>query len=586
MKVLVFDFEVFKYDVLLGVYNVNTHEYYQTWNLSQIKDFYYSNKDAIWVGHNNTDYDNHILESIIKNKNPYEVSQEIIQNHKRFYLNIPLIYYDVMTQHPGSLKAIEATVGKNISESEVDFNLDRPLTESEKDLTESYNRDDLNQTFDDLKYVKSEFQLCLDLIKEFNLPMDAMHWTEAQIAEKVLNVSPLTDISHVKPILYPQMRIKNEVALDYYINEKFRTSYKPKITLCGVEHQMGAGGMHGDRKCCHYDWAYYFDVSGYYNLVMINYNLLSRAIPEEGKKLYEYMYHEQIRLKKIDPVKRAVYKKILLAVFGAQMNEHCKLYDPYNGALVPIVGQMFLIDLLEKLEGKVELIQSNTDGVIAKPLESTTEEEVIEIIKEWENRTGFTLKLDKIYDIYQRDVNCYMYRDDKGNIHTKGEAVKYYNDYDNPLSQNSYNSREPLIIGQCIVEYFLNNQKPEVTVVKYANDLRLYQYICKCKSYDYLEFQGKKLQKVNRCFASKKPGMIYKVKPGKHDKYQNLPDAVFVWNDDIKLVNKKDIDFIYYAKRAYERINEFIPNTKEVKVKETIITKENEVPIGGQLSLF
>jgi len=560
MKILIFDFEVFKYDTLLGVYDVNQKQYFQTWNLQKIKLYYESNKDAIWIGHNNKDYDNYILQSIIFNKNPYVTSNEIIVQHKKQHLKIQLNYYDLMSMHTTSLKTIEAACGKNISESEVDFNLDRELTEEEKRMTESYNKDDLNQTFEDLKMTKSEFQLRLDLIKEFNLPLTILHCTQAQIAEIVLNAQPLENVEPIHPIMYPQLQVKNQVAIDYYLNEKFKTNEKPIIELCGVPHQMGAGGMHADKKCYHADWAYYFDVSGYYNLVMMNYNLLSRAIPEEGKKLYEYMYHEQIRLKKIDPKKRAVYKTILLAVYGAQMNQYCKFYDPWNGALVPIVGQMFLIDLLEKLNDKIDLIQTNTDGVIAKPI--VDEQIVVDIINEWQERTGFTLKLDKIYDIYQRDVNCYMYRDDKGEIHTKGEAVNYYNNWENPLSANCYNSREPIIIQYCIVEYLMNHKKPEETVIQYKNELRLFQYICKKLSYDYLTFETFnntiKLQNVNRCFASKQEGQIYKNKVNKHDKYGNLPDKVFVWNDDISKLDKKQIDYVYYIKRAYERINEFL----------------------------
>lgn len=576
MKVIVFDFEVFKYDTLLGVYSVNENKYYQLWEMSEIKRFYYDNIDSIWVGHNNTDYDNYILQAIIKNQNPYQVSQMIINKSKRFYLDIKLNYYDLMTLHMGSLKSVEASVGKNISESEVDFNLDRPLTDEEKRLTESYNRDDLNQTFEDLKLTKSEFQLKLDLIKEFNLPIDALHYTQTQLAESVLKANPIEGIEEmrVSPIIYPQMKVNNKVAIDYYLSEGFKTNEKPKIILCDLEHQMGAGGMHAGRACCKYDFAYYFDVSGYYNLVMINYNLLSRTISDEGKKLYEYMYHEQIRLKKIDPVKRAVYKTILLAVFGAQMNKHCKFYDPWNGALVPIVGQMFLIDLLEKLEGKIELIQSNTDGIIAKPL--VDESEILDIVNEWQDRTGFVLKVDKIYDIVQRDVNNYMYRDDKGNIHTKGEAVGYYERWENPLLANSFNSKEPIIIQYCIVDYFMNGIKPEQTIVKYSDNLRMFQYICKVNTYDYLTFENKngtqRLQKVNRCFASKESGMIYKNKKDKHDKYSNLPDKVFVYNEDLKNLDKKRIDFVAYAKRAYERINEFRPDS----FKKRLVEKKND----------
>lgn len=565
MKIIVFDFEIFKYDTLLGAYNVNEGTYYQTWEPSKIREFYYANLDAIWVGHNNTDYDNIILQAIVKNQNPYRLSQEIVNEGKRHYLNIKLNYYDVMALHPTSLKAVEASVGKNISESGVDFNLDRPLTPDEKTKTEQYNRDDLDQTFEDLKLVKSEFQLRLDLIREFRLPFDALHYTQAQLAEAALQAEPILDIEAkpVKPVMYPQMRINNQEVIDYYLSDGFRTAKKPAFEICGLVHQMGAGGIHAGRKKCHYDWAYYFDVSGYYNLVMINYNLFSRAMPEESRQTYIRMYHEQLLLKKKDPVKRAVYKTILLAVFGAQMNKHSRFYDPWNGALVPIVGQLFLVDLLEKLEGKVELIQSNTDGIIAKPLPGISDDELLGIVNEWQTRTGFVLKMDKIFDIHQRDVNNYMYRDSNGEIHTVGEAVRYYECWENPLLKNSYNSKEPIIIHYCIVEYFMNGKKPEETIVKYAKEFRMFQWICKLQSFDYLTFEamGKvtRLQKVNRCFASKKPGMIYKNKPGKHDRYSNLPDQVFVWNENLSGINYKDIDYIYYARRAYERIREFQP---------------------------
>lgn len=563
MKILIFDFEVFRYNVLLGVYDVNNKQYYQTWNASKIKEYYNDNIDAIWIGHNNSDYDNHILEAIVRDKNPYEVSQKIINEKKRYYLNIKLNYYDLMQLHPASLKVMEASVGKRISESEIDFNMNRSLTEEEMLQVESYNRDDLDQTFLDLQLSKSEFQLKLDLIKEFNLPLDALHYTQAQTAEAALNAirDDTLAMKEVKPVMYPQLQVTNQIAKDFYLNEGFRKGEKPVVTLCGLEHQLGAGGTHAGREQYHTDWAYYFDVSGYYNLVMINYNLLSRAIPEEGKKKYEYMYHQQLALKGVDDAKRAVYKTILLSVFGAQMHKGSALYDPWNGALVPVVGQMFLIDLLEKLEGKVELVQSNTDGIICKPL--VEDGFVLSIVDEWCKRTGFVIKPKKIYDIWQRDVNNYMYRDDSGKIHTKGEAVGYYECWENPLESNSYNSKEPLIIHYCIVEWYMNGIKPEHTIVKYAKNFRMFQWICRPNTYDYLTFESggnvTKLQKINRCFASNVPGMVYKVKGKKHDRYSNLADKVFVFNEDLSQLNYKDIDYVYYAHRAYERIREFKP---------------------------
>ena len=599
MKIIVFDFEVFKYDTLLGVKIVDNNgvQTYQTWSLEEIKKFYYEHEDDIWVGHNNQEYDSLIMQAILTDKNPYLRSKEIIENNLRYKSNTPKYQYDIIKEHFGSLKSIEAAFGKNISESEVDFDIDRPLTEEEKLLTESYNRDDLDQTYENFIAVKDEFSVRTDVIREFNLPLTCLSVTGTQLAEKVLHAKSIPDIENmvIEPKIFPSLQVKNEEVLDFYKTEKFREkdSGKNKLTinLCGVEHKLGSGGIHAAKKCYHTEWAYYFDVSGYYNLVMINYDLLPRSIPQEYVEFYKHMYYEQLELKKKKMFqKRRVYKIILLAVFGAMNNKYCKFYDPYKGGLVTIVGQLFLVDLLEKLEGKIDLIQSNTDGVIAKPLPGVSDEELLAIIDEWQERTGFTLKLEKIYDIHQRDVNNYMYKDDKGNIHTLGEAIKYYGNWDNVLLENSYNSKEPIILHNCIVEYYMNKKLPEEVVFENVRTLRLFQYIPKKLSFDWCEYETKDkysgeiskqpLQNVNRAFAynsDEVQGMIYKYKQDKDGikkaKVSSLPDSVFIYNNEIlseEAINKiiPKIDYQYYIDRAYERIIEFrnLPIIKDLKI--------------------
>lgn len=304
---------------------------------------------------------------------------------------------------------------------------------------------------------------------------------------------------------------------------------------------------------------------------MINYDLLSRAIPEEGRRLYEYMYQEQLRLKKIDPVKRNVYKVILLAVFGAQSNKYCEFYDPYQGDLVRLTGEMFLVDLLEKLEPYVTVIQSNTDGIMIKPKEGVSEEVIRSITDEWQKRTGFVLKFEKIYDIIQRDVNNYIYKDDKGEIHVKGEAVKHWQCPVSPFECNSYDSKEPLIISKCIVEYFMKGKDPKDTVVACASDIRLFQFICKKGSYDRLEWddgrQVVKLQKVNRCFVGKRGfGTIYKCKGQTRARYPSIPTGVFVHNAAVDIKLQPLIDYNYYIRRAKERIEEFQLKPEQLKL--------------------
>ena len=59
-------------------------------------------------------------------------------------------------------------------------------------------------------------------------------------------------------------------------------------------------------------------------------------------------------------------KIVLNSTFGASKDRYNKLYDPLQANNLCIANQLFIVDLLEKLEGKCELIQSNTDGILVK----------------------------------------------------------------------------------------------------------------------------------------------------------------------------------------------------------------------------
>lgn len=584
-KLIIFDYEVFSHDTLQGAIIINEDssiDVMQTWDLQQIKNFYKSHIDDYWIGHNNSSYDNFILEGVVNGMNEEEIkalSDRIIGGDRFRKLQIPLKYFDLMKSKFYSLKAVEAFMGKAISETQVDFNQPTKLSAHDKELTEKYNFDDLEQTFDDFIQLKNEFVLRLDMIKEFGLPEKALHMTGTAVAATVLKAKQIPGIENmvIEPILWPNLQVKHKECLDFYINKTWaQKGARLVINIAGCDFIMSAGGIHAALKNFHAESALYFDVSGYYNLLMINLNLYPRTIPEEGKAKYIYMYHEQLRLKTIDQNKRGIFKTILLCVWGAMKNQYCDFYDPYMGNILLLSGQLFLIDLCEKLEGKAQIVQANTDGVIAIPINGTTDEEIKAIIDEWQTRTGFVLKFDKIYDIHQRDVNNYMYRDKHGEITTVGESVTHYEKWVYPFWKNSFSAKEPIIVTYCIVEYFMFNKTPEETVEKYKDNLRMFQYICNKLSFDYLEYEETllngetyvyQLQHINRAFAwndKETKGMIYKCKhSGARNKVSNLPDSVFVYNDEILSDNAKaeltkKIDYQYYVTRGYERIAEFV----------------------------
>lgn len=595
MKIIIFDFEVFEHNTLLGAHILNDDniEVRQTWNLDEIKVFYNKHINDIWVGHNISRYDNLILQAIIQGMNEQQIkaySNKIIDMKYKPWLNIHLNYYDTMTAISCSLKKTEALDGKNISESKIDFRIKRALTNDEKKLIESYNRDDLNQTESCFFNTIGTFNLRLQLIQEFNLSMQTLHMTEAQIAETVLHAHKTYGIENwvLHPFEYPQLQLKNQRIKDFFFSEEFKKGKTLKINLCGVPHTFGLGGLHAAKNKVSYDWAYYFDVSGYYNLVMINYDLLPRSIDKEFEHLYPQMYKQQLEFKKTAPEKRIAYKVILLSVFGAMFNEHCKFYDPYKAALVTMTGQLFVADLLEKLEGKVELIQTNTDGVIAKPLHGIPEQNVVDIINEWQHRTGFVLKLEKIYNIRQRDVNCYCFSStekitDITQITVRGD-LKHFWAKDYLYTGKLFSPKEPQIISIALVNYLMLNKRPEDTIKENNHCLRLYQFVCNSGTYKWAEYREtntetnqtkvEHLQHINRAFPMVKSnivGQIYKCKEDKQSIIPMLPSSVFVYNEDINSEEvfeklKDKIDWQYYVDRTYERIKEFIPLIKDIVI--------------------
>ena len=592
MNILIYDYEVFKYDTLLGFRNLNledgSYTETQTWDLNEIRQYYEQYKDdSIWVGWNSNFYDDLITEAIVKHESPYRKSKQLIEEKYRRYCRIKLFGYDLLNGFLNriGLKETEALEGDSIETSEVDFNIDRPLTDAEKRKTEFYNRSDLRRTQINFMKLKDKFELRLSMIAEFNIPLqEGLRMTGTQIAAAALGAkrNPLLANMPVKPTIPPTLRIKNQAAIDWYLGEKFREKEPLLLDICNTKVNIAAGGAHSQCNKYHCKKAIYADISGYYNLVMMNFDLLPRTLDEKGKDLYRFMYGEVQRLKKINPAKRRIYKTICLSVFGAMNNEGTDFYDPYKALLVTSTGEMFMLDLLEKLDGLGTAFNVNTDGIMFEPFNWKDEQKIKDIIQEWVNRNGFAVKTGILTDYHGRDVNCYMMNDPDGEFVWKGEALKNYDISDAAFAEGSFfHCKEPPIIAQGLAAAFTKNIMPEEFVEQHKDDLKLFQYICKKNSYDYLEAETKifwdqsklfeQIKSPSRCFASNSKGQftcIYKHKAGKNGKHlsakvQSIPENVFIYNkeilsDEAKSKIMPQIDYDYYIKRIYKRIAEFL----------------------------
>lgn len=592
MNIAIFDFEVFRYDTLLGYGFVDLKTgkcaYKQTWDLNEMRELYNTyGADTIWVGWNSNHYDDLIFEAIVKNQvSPFVKSKELIGQKWKPFCRFPFFGYDLLNGflNPPSLKLTEALEGDSIDTTEVDFDLQRPLTAEERAQTEQYNMSDLKRTYKNFCKFKGKFELRIAMINEFNIPLQqGLRMTGTQIAAAALGAKAVPGIENqkIKPVLYPTLQVKNQQMIDWFLGEKFREKENIRLNICNTTVNFAAGGAHSECNKYHAKKAMYADISGYYNLVMMNFDLLPRTLDEAGKERYKFMYHEQLRLKKIDPGKRKIYKTICLSVFGAMNNEHTDFYDPQKALLVTSSGEMFMLDLLEKLDGLGTAFNVNTDGIMFEPFDWNDEEKIRNIIQEWVERNGFAVKTGIITDYHGRDVNCYVMREPDGELCFKGEAVKNYDISDKAFAEGAFfNCKEPPIIAKGIVAAFMDGILPEQFVEQNKNNMKLYQYTCKKNTFDYLAYKMTtintgsiaeyQIQSPSRCFAKKDISSVgtiikHRTKNGKHTfaKVQNLPDNVFIWNDEIlseDAVNKivTQIDYKYYVNRIYERINEFL----------------------------
>ena len=90
---------------------------------------------------------------------------------------IPLNNYDVMGNVDRGLKFFEGSMGNNIKESSVPFDIDRKLTQEEIEETVKYCRHDVQQTIEVFIQRKSDFEAHRGLVKlacegkPLNLPL-------------------------------------------------------------------------------------------------------------------------------------------------------------------------------------------------------------------------------------------------------------------------------------------------------------------------------------------------------------------------------------------------------------------------------
>ena len=588
-----YDFEVFEYDWLVVILDTDERLSFPIVNdPDALTKFYEANKKNIWVGFNNNHYDKPIYKSILLGMDPKKVSDAIILDGKdgwqisREFNKIPMINYDVFSSKSFGLKTLEGFMGNNIKETSVPFDIKRKLTKEEIEETIKYCTWDVENTFKVFLENIDTFNAFMGLIQAFpnQLNLTNLENTSAQLTANVLDCEKHDWDDEFEFYFLPCIRLKKyKYVQDWFaqfIGKKFKNQaekdefYKTTsltVNVAGVPHTFGFGGCHGaeDEPVHYVGGLYHVDVNNYYPSLLLAYELVTRSARNDNFRVV-YNTRKQLKYKQTHAetkeeakhYKKAQlpYKLILNALSGAMKDKNNKAYDPRNNNIMCINGQLMLLDLIEHLEviPGFKLVQSNTDGLIVQIPDTDKAFEMLDdICYEWECRCStdkcdIRLETDQIQEIYQKDVNNYLWIDLDGGVERKGAYVKELNrlDFDLP------------IINQALVDYMVKKIPVEDTINK-CDDLIMFQKIVKLSNkYEHVEHNGIKYDyKCYRVFASRDAcdGRILKCRSTTNpSKFGNTPDKCFIENGDVNGVKiPKKLDKQWYIDLAKKRLHDF-----------------------------
>ena len=596
MRWYTYDTEVFAHDFIVIFKDKETGEFavFHNDNLG-VKEFI--SDDAIYCGFNSKGYDQYIIKAICAGFSPEEVKEvnDWIINGGQGW-ECPLLNgvffrfnnVDIMDdmQMGLSLKAIEGHLGKlSIEETEVDFNLDRPLTEEELALTIKYCKHDVDATekVTDIRKNYLNNKVYLGSLKDIE-PTKALAMTNAKLTAAYLDARREFDFHDEREYKYPANLLRDYIPDEVFyffdrlydpdLSDEELFKSKLNITVGGCPVTLGFGGIHGaipfhQEEELNGRLIRNYDVASYYPHLMVYYGYTSRNIP--NPQIYADMLEKRMKAKKSgDKATANALKLVANTTYGAMLNKYNDLYDPLMGRSVCITGQLFLLELSQHLIAEcstLRIVQLNTDGIMVS-FDESEYDKVLAITKEWETRTRFELEEDRIKRIVQKDVNNYVeipYEGDpkiKGGYLVRGIA---------PAGAFNINNNAT-IVAKAIVEHFVHGTPPEETI-NGCNDIFSFQLIAKAGSkykeaYHLVDGKQEPVQKVNRVYATtdERYGKIYKVKAENDStaKIESLPEHCIIDNDNKLTI--ESIDKTWYIELAKKRINDFL-GIKQIKNK-------------------
>lgn len=597
--ILLFDIEIFKHDSLFVFRDYFTKEWFIINNdLNALRSFYLEYRDSMFIGYNNASYDNNVMRGYLQGKNAYQMSKTIIESDNRGLVykmfdshKTPLFGMDLYQDNKGfSLKEHSAFLGINIKETEVDFDMDRPLTDEEKDKNVAYCKNDVLATEKRFEQNIGMLLAKATIALMFDMDKTDLLQTNANLTAKLLGATK----QEVRPDLTDpleldkRLNINTKEIAEAYLNHEFELNEDGKLNVSleytdedGYTMIFGSGGVHGAKASyIHIGMFPMRDWGSLYPNTMEQFNLLSRNIPKDKIHRYgdllkqrmdaKYSGEEVANIKGVEVPTYVMINGIKLPLntkFGATGAQFNGLYDPRNQFLVCATGQLIMTNMYELIKGKAQFIQSNTDAHAYIPNSEADDKAIDEALDEFANKIGLTLDKDMFREIWQKDVNNYIAVQPNGKVKVKGA-----------IGLTGGMKVSKAIVSNAFINYLVAG-KDYKEFINECNELRQFQIITKTGwTFDRTvqrdsEGNESEAQKVNRVFAVKDPSKaveLFKVKEGQlldieADEFKdnlsytkglpNAPEYYAISNDAIgEGITIDEIDKQYYINQVEDML--------------------------------
>lgn len=420
-------------------------------------------KDHTTISFNGNGYDLIMIEAALQNRNCSELkdlSDEIIKSNIPSWkvannndIRVPRNWdhIDIIGVIPGqaSLKVYAGRIGyKKLQDLPIEP--DAMIAPDQREVLKKYCINDLRVT--EALYRKVEKQITLRAEMGAEYGVDLRSKSDAQIAETVLK-HKIEDVSGKTPkppkiaddatyrYLDPKIIAFEDADLEYSFKAILKHDFElagngsiklpdwlkdTKIKIGESEYRMGIGGLHSCEKSqsvvagdTHI--LADFDVASYYPSIILQQKIAPDSMGTTFSDVYKSIVETRIAAKRAgDKVTADTLKIVVNGSFGKLGSKYSALYAPNLLIQTTITGQLALLMLIERVEAiGAKVVSANTDGIVVFA-PKTLEDDLEQVMFDWELDTSYELERSDYRALHSRDVNNYLAVKPDGSVKRKG----------------------------------------------------------------------------------------------------------------------------------------------------------------------